>query len=89
VFALTLIPAGTLSQAFGFPWALLWLVALVGVLFGLRPPPVSARLAGSGHGTAVARQPTLASVAVSMLIVIGVLALRAAVILSPQILGPQ
>jgi polysulfide reductase chain C len=89
VFALTLIPAGTLSQAFGFPWALLWLVALVGVLVGLGPPPVSARLAGSGHGTAVARQPTLASVAVSMLIVIGVLALRAAVILSPQILGPQ
>ena len=31
VFVLTLIPAGTLGQTFGFPWILLWLVAFVGL----------------------------------------------------------
>jgi polysulfide reductase chain C len=81
-FALTLIPAGTLAQAFGFPWALLWLLALVGVLLGIGLPPVGARLAGTGGSTVA--QPALASMAVPMLILIGVLALRAAVILSPQ-----
>jgi formate-dependent nitrite reductase membrane component NrfD len=83
-FALTLIPAGTLALAFGFPWAVLWLLALLGVVLGLGPPVVEARLARIGGGSVVGQRLTLASTAVPMLILIGVLALRAAVILSPQ-----
>ena len=35
LFALTLIPAGALATAFGFPWILLWLVALAGLAAGI------------------------------------------------------
>src|ERR671935_57525 len=35
VVVVTLIDDGTLGDAFGFPWILLWLVALVGMLPGL------------------------------------------------------
>jgi hypothetical protein len=34
VFVLTLIPAGALDDAFGFPWILLWLVAFAGMVPG-------------------------------------------------------
>src|SRR6266542_2973041 len=44
VFALTLIPAGSIGDAFGFPWILLWLVAFAGLVPGLGPL-VTARLA--------------------------------------------
>ncbi len=63
-FALTLVAAGTLDDAFGFPWILLWLVAFAGLLPGLG---------------------RLASAAAPWLILLGVLALRAAVILSAQL----
>jgi hypothetical protein len=91
LFVLTLIPAGTLDDAFGFPWFLLWLVAFAGLVPGLRGL-VTNRLAVTGEGAVVA-QPggaetaagsSLASVAVPGLILLGVLALRAAVILSAQ-----
>src|SRR5919197_4490064 len=36
VVVLTLIDDGTLDDAFGFPWILLWLIALAGMLPGLR-----------------------------------------------------
>jgi formate-dependent nitrite reductase membrane component NrfD len=35
IFAVTLIPAGMLSRAFGMPWSLLWLVAFAGLASGL------------------------------------------------------
>src|SRR5439155_4845246 len=35
IFVLTLIPAGTLNQAFEFPWFLLWIVALAGLIPGI------------------------------------------------------
>ena len=38
LFVVTLIPTGALARAFGLPWLLLWLVALVGLLPGLRGP---------------------------------------------------
>src|SRR6266496_1707996 len=75
-FVLTLVPAGTLGDAFGFPWILLWLVAFAGLLPGLRGL-LTARLA-------LASQAALASVAVPALVLLGVLALRAAVIFSAQ-----
>jgi formate-dependent nitrite reductase membrane component NrfD len=83
VFVLTLIPAGALDDAFGFPWILLWLVAFAGMVPGLRGL-VTARLAVTADGAVVA-QPLLASVSAPGLVLIGVLALRAAVILSAQL----
>jgi formate-dependent nitrite reductase membrane component NrfD len=82
VFVLTLVPAGTLDDAFGFPWILLWLVAFAGMLPGLRGL-LGSRLAVTGEGAVVA-QPAAAAVAVPGLVLLGVLALRAAVILSAQ-----
>ncbi len=82
VFVLLLIPAGTLGQAFAFPWILLWLVALVGLLPGLGGL-VTSRLTVTGEG-AVAVASTRAIAWVSVLVLVGVLALRAAVIFSAQ-----
>jgi formate-dependent nitrite reductase membrane component NrfD len=82
LFALTLIPNGTLDNAFGFPWILLWLVAFAGLLPGLSGL-VTNRLAVTGEGAVVA-QPAVASIAVPGLVLIGVLALRIVVILSAQ-----
>jgi formate-dependent nitrite reductase membrane component NrfD len=83
VFVLTLFPAGALDDAFGFPWILLWLVAFAGMVPGLRGL-FTARLAVTADG-AVVTQPLLASVSAPGLVLIGVLALRAAVILSAQL----
>jgi formate-dependent nitrite reductase membrane component NrfD len=83
VFALTLVGAGTLDDAFGFPWILLWLVAFAGLLPGLGRL-LTARLAVTSEG-AVVTEATLASAAVLWLTLLGVLALRAAVILSAQL----
>ena len=82
LFVLTLIPAGTLDEAFGFPWILLWLVAFAGLVPGLRGL-LTARLAVTPEGTVVT-QPALAAAAMPGLVLLGVLALRAAVILSAQ-----
>jgi hypothetical protein len=85
IFAITLIPAGALDAAFGFPWILLWLVALVGVGAGVgglsagRLAVTSEGVAMSVHSVSAAR-----SAAVSGLVLLGVLALRAAVIFSIQ-----
>jgi polysulfide reductase chain C len=83
VFALTLVAAGTLDDAFGLPWIPLWLVALAGLLPGLGRL-FTARLAVTGEGAVVA-EGTLASAWVPWLVLLGVLALRAAVILSAQL----
>jgi formate-dependent nitrite reductase membrane component NrfD len=67
----TLIPAGTLGRAFGFPWILLWLVAAFAALL-----PWLRRHARSVVGT-----PGLM---LTVAVLVGVLALRAAVIFSAQ-----
>jgi formate-dependent nitrite reductase membrane component NrfD len=82
VVVLTLIDDGTLGDAFGFPWILLWLVALAGMLPGL------AGLAGDRlrvtRAGAVAAGRVPVWLAASWLVLVGVLALRAAVIFSAQ-----
>ncbi|MPZ26121.1 MAG: hypothetical protein GEV12_06640 [Micromonosporaceae bacterium] len=92
IFALTLIPAGALGAAFGFPWILLWLVVFAGLVPGIGGL-LTARLAvtdqggtapaGSSVATAV-RTPLRTAVAVPGLILLGVLALRATIIFSIQ-----
>ncbi|WP_051580494.1 NrfD/PsrC family molybdoenzyme membrane anchor subunit [Pseudonocardia acaciae] len=82
VFALTLIPAGTLGEVFGFPWILLWLVALAGLAPGLGSL-ATVRLATTETGT-VPVAVTRTVVAQPALVLLGVLALRAVIIFSIQ-----
>jgi formate-dependent nitrite reductase membrane component NrfD len=81
-FVVTLISAGTLGRAFAFPWILLWLVALVGLVAGLGGL-VTTRVTVSPSGRVAAHAAGMAT-AVALLVLIGVLALRAAVIFSAQ-----
>ena len=85
IFAGTLVPAGTWDITFGFPWALLWLVALAGLVPGIGGL-LSDRLAVTPEGVTVTVGTASAarSVAITGLVLLGVLALRAAVIFSIQ-----
>jgi formate-dependent nitrite reductase membrane component NrfD len=81
VFVLMLVQPGTLGRAFALPWLLLWLVAFVSYIPGLAGVP-SSRRSVAADGTAVR---STASVAwVPLLVLVGVLALRAAIIFSAQ-----
>jgi len=79
---LTLIDDGTADDAFGMPWLLLWLVALAGTLPGLRGL-VGDRLRVTPGGTVAVERVAAWAISPS-LILIGVFALRAAVIFSAQ-----
>jgi polysulfide reductase chain C len=82
LFVVTLIPAGTLDEVFGFPWLLLWLVVLIGLAPAFTPFGTT-RLAATADGTmsvAVARAPVMAP----SLVLLGLLALRAVIIFSVQ-----
>jgi polysulfide reductase chain C len=82
LLVLTLIGDGTLDEAFDAPWIPLWLLALAGMLPGLSAL-ASRRLdvtAGGAAAVARAKAWTFAPV----LVLVGVLALRAAVIFSAQ-----
>jgi formate-dependent nitrite reductase membrane component NrfD len=81
-FVLSLIGPGTLGETFGFPWILLWLVAFAGLVPGLASL-VTARLSVTPEGAVTARTARAAP-AVPWLVLIGVLALRAAVLFSVQ-----
>ena len=82
LLVVTLIGDGTLDEAFDAPWIPLWLIALAGMLPGL------SALAGRGlrvsAGGAAAVERAKASTLTPVLILAGVLALRAAVIFSAQ-----
>ena len=83
VFALTLIPMGAFETAFGFPWTLLWLVALAGLVPGLGGLPAGrAAVTPEGVVVGVRAVPAVASVATTGLVLLGVLAVRAAVLFS-------
>jgi formate-dependent nitrite reductase membrane component NrfD len=82
VFLLTLINDGALDEAFALPWLLLWLVAIVGTL-----PAIGGLLVGRFRATpggAVAVDRVAGWALAPALVLIGVLALRAAVIFSAQ-----
>jgi polysulfide reductase chain C len=82
VLVLTLIGDGTLDEAFDLPWIPLWLLALAGMLPGLRGLAVSRLDVTPGGAVVVARQQ--AWVLAPAIVLVGVLALRAAVIFSAQ-----
>jgi formate-dependent nitrite reductase membrane component NrfD len=82
VVVVTLVDDGTLGDAFGFPWILLWLVALAGMLPGLfHLAGDRVRMTPRG-GVTAERAP--AWIMAPSLALVGVLALRAAVIFSGQ-----
>jgi polysulfide reductase chain C len=83
IFALSMILAGAFDEAFGFPWTLLWLVALIGLAPGIGGL-LTSRLAVTGEGAVVA-VPAKSALAMPGLVLIGVLALRASVIFPIQI----
>jgi formate-dependent nitrite reductase membrane component NrfD len=82
VLLLTLLGDGTLDTALAFPWLLLWLIAVAGMLPGLSGLAAGG-LREPGGGGAVARRAAVWAAAPA-LVLIGVLALRAAVIFSAQ-----
>jgi formate-dependent nitrite reductase membrane component NrfD len=82
VFVLTLVNKDALGDVFALPWLLLWLVAFAGMLPGLSGL-VGGRLRVSPGG-AVAAERVAGWVAVPALVLVGVFALRAAVIFSAQ-----
>jgi len=81
----TLIPAGTLGRAFGFPWILLWALALLCVLPWLRSRErTRSAVAADGTVAAPARVVVAPGFILTTLALISVLAIRAAVIFSAQ-----
>jgi formate-dependent nitrite reductase membrane component NrfD len=82
VLVLTLIGDGTLDEAFDLPWIPLWLLAVAGMLPGLRGLAAS-RLSVTPGG-ALAFERAQAWAIAPALVLVGVLALRAAVIFSAQ-----
>jgi formate-dependent nitrite reductase membrane component NrfD len=82
VLVLTLIGDGTLDEAFDLPWIPLWLLALAGMLPGLSA--LAGRRLEVTAGGAVAMARAKAWTLVPVLVLAGVLALRAAVIFSAQ-----
>lgn len=82
VLVLAVAGAGTLDEAFALPWIPLWLLALAGMLPGLHGLAASRLTVTAGGALAVERAQAWAMA--PALILVGVLALRAAVIFSAQ-----
>ena len=81
-FVLLLIQPGVLKAAFAFPWLILWIVAFVSFLPGLFGA-TSSRRTVSADGSVSVREARAVGW-VSLLVLVGVLALRAAIIFSAQ-----
>jgi formate-dependent nitrite reductase membrane component NrfD len=82
VLVLILIAEGTADDAFDLPWIPLWLLALVGMLPGIGG--LATHRLSVTPGGALARERTAALTVAPALVLVGVLALRAAVIFSAQ-----
>jgi formate-dependent nitrite reductase membrane component NrfD len=83
VFFITLAVAGELVRAIRPPWFLLWLVAFLSLV-----PPLRARfgvgLSVGGGGSAALSWAAISPAAVSVMVLVGVLSMRAAVIWAAQ-----
>jgi polysulfide reductase chain C len=82
VLVITLIADGALDEAFDLPWIPLWLVALAGMLPGLGG--LAVRRLRVTPGGALATERVAALTVAPAVVLVGVLALRAAVIFSAQ-----
>jgi formate-dependent nitrite reductase membrane component NrfD len=82
VLVLTLASDGALDEAFDLPWIPLWLLAFAGAFAGLRGLLVSRLGVAGGGSVTVQRAETLAWA--PALVLIGMVALRAAIIFSAQ-----
>jgi formate-dependent nitrite reductase membrane component NrfD len=75
--------AGQLATTLGAPWFVLWIVAILALV-----PPIVSRFSGgltvSGSGTAALARVGISATASSLIVLVGVLALRAAVLWSAQ-----
>jgi formate-dependent nitrite reductase membrane component NrfD len=80
VFVITLIPTGAMNRAFGFPWFILWIVALLGLAQGLATRAERPRV--NADGTVAASSSRTVALVPAALVLIGILALRAAIIFS-------
>ena len=85
VFFVTIAIAGTLGTALRMPWTLLWLVAIASLAFPLRGlGGRDARIQAGSGAVAGARTLRASAALTAAVVLIGVLALRAAVIFSAQ-----
>lgn len=80
-FVVTIWPAGAIPRI--LPWLPLWAIAVVGIAAGLVEARGHMRAMSAG-GTATLGRVRVDTVVVSVLVILGVLALRAAVIFSAQ-----
>jgi formate-dependent nitrite reductase membrane component NrfD len=80
LFFISLAVAGTAGTVLGHGWVLLWVV----VGLGLLPPLAGLARRSPGAGTAARRLVTGSTAVTSVLVILGVLALRAVIIFSPQ-----
>ncbi len=78
----TLYPTGALERAFGAPWFVLWAVVLIGLVAGLASQGTRASI--SPDGTVAVRAVHAAASLPTTLVLVGVIALRAAIIFSAQ-----
>jgi formate-dependent nitrite reductase membrane component NrfD len=79
VFAYTLAQAGAFQRAFGYPWILLWAVVWLGIVGGLGYR--AARSTPGADGTVATSKVHTATLTLT-LVLLGIIALRAAVIFS-------
>jgi formate-dependent nitrite reductase membrane component NrfD len=86
VFFVTLAVAGTLSRAIVLPWLVLWLIAIGAALWPLSTLATRGGgiQASGGSGVSAMARPAVAGAAMSVAVIVGVLALRMAVIWSAQ-----
>jgi formate-dependent nitrite reductase membrane component NrfD len=86
VFAFTLFQVGAFERAFGYPWVLLWVVVAVGLIGGLsfRSARPARSPEGTGHEATFATTKVHTATLTMTLVLLGIIALRAAVIFSAQ-----
>ena len=82
VFFITIAVAGMMSRE--LPWLPLWALAIVGIAASLVEARGHTRVAANGGGTATVAGIRLDTAVASVLVLLGVLAMRAAVIFSAQ-----
>lgn len=82
-FAVTLFQAGAFERAFGYPWVLLWVVVAVGLVGGLAFRGARPSSSPSSDGTLATARVHTATLTM-MLVLLGIIALRAAIIFSAQ-----